>query len=92
MQSAALFITAVECAENASTFAAQQYMLGLRDAFEAVFRACHDIEGDQDAYVVARAMLGELSDLERVDLLTRAQSLVYTRRRTTVEATMMAVN
>lgn len=84
LHAAALYITAVECAENAASFGQRQYMFGVRDAFEAVFRACYDVPGYVDAYTVARLRLELLSEQERVDLLTAASSIVYARRTETI--------
>lgn len=80
MQSAALFIAAAECAENAASDETYHYMSGVRDAFETVFRACSGVPDDKDAYVAAAEILNNLDQDTRIDVVTRAQAAIYVRK------------
>lgn len=81
-QAAALFLTAQQNANAATTACAKNYHLGQRDAFEAVFRACFDLD-DEDVAAVARDVLATLPRDERDRLMDSAQDVLRARRRET---------
>lgn len=88
-QPAALFVTAAENAANATTASSLHYHLGMRDAFEAVFRGCYGIL-DDDALSIAYEILDGLSREERAALVETTRHILKARRRETVHDTLRA--
>lgn len=91
-QAAALFVTAQQYVDDATTYGARSYYLGMRDAFEAVYRACHSLDDDMtDVMPSARWLLAEMDETDRVTLITSAEAVLRARRAETVAKTMAAV-
>jgi hypothetical protein len=90
-QTAALLVVSHELANGAVTKAASSYYLGMRDAFEAVFRACHGVQDDQDTMVVALHVLGMMGRDEREALMDNCYNTIKNRRTETVAETLSAV-
>lgn len=91
MQAAALFVTACGCAEEASTYGARQYFLGVRDSWEAIFRATSDVPDDGDPYRHAVIVLAGLGPEDRDEVLGNAQRLLRERRKETISDTVTEV-
>lgn len=75
-----MYLTAVDSAETAETHDSKMYLTGVRDAFEAMYRACHELPNDVCARSHAHQMLALMPVKERVHLLTQAQDAIYRRR------------
>lgn len=89
-QTAALYITAVDNAARARTSCGRHYHLGQRDAFEAIFRACMDVD-DPDAESVARGILAAIDGDERSRLMDSARVVLRARRDSTFTETLQVV-
>jgi hypothetical protein len=90
-QVAALLVVSHELADGAVTKAAASYYLGMRDAFEAVFRACHKVADEQDTMAVALHVLDAMDRAEREALMDNCYITIKDRRTETVAETLSAV-
>jgi hypothetical protein len=90
-QAAALLVTTQQFVDNARTQAATSYYLGMRDAFEAVFRACHGVDDDADAMSAAQHVLAQMGPAERDELMSVSHDTLRMRRAATVAETVRVV-
>lgn len=89
-QTAAMFVAAYNRVDETTTFGARQYYMGVRDAMEAIFRACHAIDAD-DSYAAAREVLASLPYDEREALLSECERIWSERRSASIAKTLTAM-
>lgn len=82
--SAALLLCAQERYDDAATFAASQYWMGVRDAFESVFRGLHELrtgeEVGDNAVACARRVLDQLDQQAVAQLMTESMACLRAKR------------
>jgi hypothetical protein len=86
-QPAAMFVAAYNRVDQTNTYGAKQYFLGVRDAMEAIFRACHGVT-EGDSYAVAMSVLSQMDPSDRDALLHEAERLWMDRRRASIAETV----
>lgn len=84
-QAAAMYVAASELADESATFGARHYFLGVRDAFELVFRFRANVDASQDAMTVACQTLGDMPDHAAYAILQDIKSTMKRRRGSTTE-------
>lgn len=82
-QVAALYVTAHEAADQASTACARHYYLGLRDAFDALLRSSGEIDTETPTIVFARGILADLPPGARDAVLAASARVITARRQAT---------
>lgn len=83
-QAAALYVVASAYADSSDTHGARHYYLGMRDAFEAVMRGCHDVPCDVNSMVYATGLLADMDVDKRNTVLRDCKHILRARRRESI--------
>lgn len=90
-QIGALYVTAYELADEASTTCARNYYMGMRDAFEGVLRGLRSPDPDEASWDVAWGILNRMDPTVRGQVLSDCRGLLTSCRTAARDATVAVI-